>query len=156
MDISARLEFSAPPAAVFAMMTDKAYLEEVCVASESQSYEASVDGNQTHTSRNLAAPESAARFTGPTLTVKDDTTWGDAEADGARSADVRLSVLGQPVNMRARLRLTPRGKGSVVDLNGELKVNIPFVGKKMEQGAAPAVLAGFRTQQQVGDRWLAR
>jgi len=58
--------------------------------------------------------------------------------------------------MRARLRLTPGGKGSVVDLNGELKVNIPFVGKKMEQGAAPAVLAGFRTQQQVGDRWLAR
>ncbi|MET0695321.1 MAG: DUF2505 domain-containing protein [Propionibacteriaceae bacterium] len=156
MDISSRLEFAAAPADVYAMMTDKAYLEEVCEASRSLSYDASVDGNVTHTSRQLPAPESAARFTGPTLTVKDDTTWGEAAADGSRTAAVALSVLGQPVNMKATMRLTPGGKGSVIELSGELKVAIPFIGKKMEQASAPAVLAGFRTQQQVGDRWLAK
>ncbi len=40
----------------------------------------------------------------------------------------------------------------MVDLTGDLKVAIPFLGKKLEQAAAPAVLAGFRTQQRVGDR----
>ena len=138
------------------MLTDKAYLEEVCVASRSLSYEASVDGNQTHTSRQLAAPESTARFTGPTLTVNDDTTWGAAQPDGSRTADVRLTVQGQPVTLKAVMRLTPGGRGSEITLSGELKVAIPLVGKKIEQSAAPAVLAGFRTQQQVGDAWLAR
>ena len=34
-------------------------------------------------------------------------------------------------------------------------MNIPLLGRKLEESSAPAVLAGFRTQQQVGDRWLA-
>lgn len=156
MDISSRLEFAATPDQVFAMMTDQAYLEQVCVASQSLTYQASVDGSTTRTSRTLPAPESAARFTGPRLTVNDETTWGGAQPDGSRTADVRLTVLGQPVTMKATMRLAPAGAGSVVDLAGELKVAIPLLGKKLEQSAAPAVLAGFRTQQQVGNEWLAR
>ena len=42
-----------------------------------------------------------------------------------------------------------------MNLSGELKVNVPLLGRKLEQSAAPAVLAGFRTQQVAGDRWLA-
>ncbi len=156
MDISSRLEFAAAPDQVFAMMTNQAYLEQVCVASQSLTYQASVDGSTTRTSRTLPAPESAARFTGPRLTVNDETTWGDAQPDGSRTADVRLTVLGQPVTMKATMRLAPAGTGSLVDLAGELKVAIPLLGRKLEQSAAPAVLAGFRTQQQVGNEWLAR
>ena len=72
MDISTRLDFAAAPDRVYAMMTDQAYLDEVCVASESISYDASVSGSATHTSRTLPAPESAARFTGSQLTVIED------------------------------------------------------------------------------------
>jgi hypothetical protein len=156
MDISSRLDFAAPPADVYAMLTDQGYLEEVCVASHSLSYEASVEGNVTHTSRGLPAPDNAARFTGPTLTVLDETTWGAPEPDGSRTADVNLSVKGQPVTFRAQMRLAPGGRGSEVDLRGDLKVNVPLFGKKLEQSVAPAVLAGFGVQQQVGDQWLAR
>ena len=66
-----------------------------------------------------------------------------------------MTVLGQPVNLRGTLNLGPGGRGTKVDLDGELKVAIPLLGKKLEQSSAPAVLAGFRTQQRVGDRWLA-
>jgi uncharacterized protein YndB with AHSA1/START domain len=156
MDISARLEFAAPPQDVYAMLTDQAYLEEVCVASHSLSYEASAAGNVTRTSRGLPAPELAARFTGPVLTVLDETTWSGAQPDGSRTADVRLSVAKQPVTMRGTMRLVPSGPGTVVTLDGELKVAIPLFGKKMESASAPAVLAGFRTQQKVGDDWLSR
>ena len=65
MDISTGLDFAATPEEVYAMMTDQAYLEEVCVASESISYDVSVTGSSTRTSRTLPSPESAARFTGP-------------------------------------------------------------------------------------------
>ncbi len=65
-----------------------------------------------------------------------------------------MTVLGQPVSLKGSLQLRPGGRGTTVDLNGELKVAIPLLGRKLEQSSAPAVLAGFRTQQRVGDRWL--
>lgn len=156
MDISSRLEFAAPVAEVYAMLTDQAYLEEVCVASQSVSYRASVDGSVTRTERTLEAPESAARFTGPTLAVQDETTWGAAQGDGSRTAQVAMTVAGQPVSMNATMELSPGGAGSVVTLTGVLKAAIPLLGSRIEQGASPAVLAGFRTQQEVGERWLTR
>jgi hypothetical protein len=65
-------------------------------------------------------------------------------------------VQGQPVSMRGRLEVAAGGPGTVVQLTGELKVAIPLLGRKLEQSTAPAVLAGFRKQQEVGERWLAR
>jgi len=47
------------------------------------------------------------------------------------------------------------GKGTTVAYEADLNVNIPFVGKKLEQSAAPAVLSGIALQQRVGDQWLA-
>ncbi|HEX6758435.1 MAG TPA: DUF2505 domain-containing protein, partial [Propionibacteriaceae bacterium] len=66
-----------------------------------------------------------------------------------------MTVLGQPVNFRGKLEISPGGRGSVVDISGELKVAIPLLGRKLEESAAPAVMAGYKTQQEVGDRWLA-
>lgn len=156
MDISSHLDFAATPAEVYAMMTDQKYLEEVCVASESLSHHVSVDGSTTRTSRTLPAPDSAARFTGPQLTVNDEVVWADPASDDSRSAAVTMNVLGQPVNFRGKLEVSRGGRGSVVDVSGVLKVAIPLLGRKLEEAAAPAVMAGYRTQQEVGDRWLAR
>ena len=156
MDISNHLDFAAPPADVYAMMTDQRYLEEVCVASESISFHVSATGSTTQTSRTLPAPETAARFTGPQLTVNDEVVWDNPSSDGSRSGTVRMTVLGQPVNFRGEIRLSPGGRGSVVDVRGDLKVAVPLLGRKLEEAAAPAVLAAYRTQQEVGDRWLVR
>jgi hypothetical protein len=156
MDIATRLDFAADPAAVFTMLLDKGYQEEVCVASESISYDVAISGNTTTTSRTLPSPDSAARFTGPQLTVKEENVWGEAAADGSRTAVITLTVLGQPVTLKGQLQLSPGGRGTTIALTGELKVAIPLLGKKLEQASAPAVMAGFRTQQQVGDRWLSR
>ncbi len=156
MDISSRAEFAAPVEDVYAMMTDQAWLEEVCKASRSINYEATVSGTTTRTSRRLASPEAAARFTGPELTVVEEVAWGPAAGDGSRTGQLELTIPGQPVTMRGQVRLYPGGPGTISDITGELKVAIPLLGKKLEQSSAPAVLAGFRTQQQVGNDWLAR
>jgi hypothetical protein len=155
MDISSQLDFAGQATDVYAMMTDRKYLDEVCVASGSLSYHASVEGSTTKTSRTLPAPDSAARFTGPQLTVNEEVVWGDPSSDGSRDAAVTMTVIGQPVRFRGKLRLSPGGRGSVVDVTGELKVAIPILGRKLEESAAPAVMAGYETQQEVGDRWLA-
>ena len=156
MDISSHMDFAAAPAEVHAMLTDERFLTEVCVASESLSYHVSVDGSTTRTSRTLPAPDSAARFTGPQLTVNDEIVWAEAASDGSRSATVTMTVLGQPVTFKGGLRLSPGGRGSVVDVRGQLKVAIPLLSRKLEESAAPAVTASYRTQQEVGNRWLAQ
>jgi hypothetical protein len=155
MDISSHLDFAADPADVYAMMTDQGYLDEVCVASGSLSYDVSVDGSTTRTSRTLPAPDSAVRFTGPKLTVNDEVVWGDPSSDGSRGGTVTMTILGQPVKFRGKLQLSAGGRGSVLDITGELKVAIPILGKKLAESAAPAVTEGYKKQQEVGDRWLA-
>jgi hypothetical protein len=156
MDISSRAEFAAGVEDVFAMMTDQVWLEEVCKASQSINYEAMTNGTVTRTSRRLPAPEAAARFTGPEITVVEETTWGPAAGDGTRTGQVEMTIPGQPVTMRGETRLSPGGPGTIAELTGDLKVAIPLLGRKLEQGTAPAVLASFRTQQKVGNDWLAR
>jgi hypothetical protein len=155
MDISTDLDFAASPAQVHAMMLDRGYQEQVCVASEANPWQVEITAPRTWTSRTLEAPASAARFTGSELTILEETTWGEAAADGSREADLVLTVDRQPVSLRGKLHLSPGGRGTTVRLTGELKVNVPLLGRKLEQSAAPAVLAGFRTQQSAGDRWLA-
>lgn len=156
MDIRSRVEFTAGVEEVFAMMTDRAYLEEVCKATHARSHEATVTGTTTHTIRRLPAPAAAAKFTGPELTVSEKIDWGPADAAGHRTGRVSMSVPGQPVTMQGIVVLSADGPGTVAELTGVLKVAIPILGKKLEQAAAPAVLAGFRTQQKVGDAWLVK
>ena len=154
MDISARLDFAAPPSEVYPMLVNQQYQEQVCVDSHSLRYEVSVTPSGAKTSRTLPAPASAARFTGPELTIMEDVRWDEPSGDGSRTGTLTMSVQGQPVTLEGNLRLGPGGRGTVIDLTGELKVAIPLIGRKLEQSAAPAVLAGYSTQQGVGDRWL--
>ena len=156
MDITTRLEFAAPPAEVHAMLTDEKYLDEVCRETESSTWDVEVAGSTTRTTRAFPAPSAVAKFTGAELTVSERTAWGEPGADGTRTGDLEMTVQGQPVSMRGRLRVAAGGRGTVVQLTGELKVAIPLRGKKLEQSTPPAVLAGFRKQQEVGERWLAR
>ncbi len=155
MDISSSAEFAAEPDRVYAMMIDHDYLERVCVASHASAYDVSVTGATTKTSRTLESPASAARFTGPNLTVVEEVTWGPSAADGGRVGDLKLTVSGQPVAMNGTMTITPGGPGSVLELKGQLKVAIPLIGRKLEESAAPAVMAGFKTHRKVGADWLA-
>ncbi len=153
MDITSRAEYAADPETVFSMLTNPDYLHQVCVASQALEHEVSVEGSRTRTSRTLAAPESAARFTGPRLTVVEETDWREATGIG-RVGSVQLTVTGQPVSMRGEVQLSAGGPGSIVTMTGELKVAVPLLGKKLEKSAAPGVLLGFETQERVGKTWL--
>src|SRR3712207_2798531 len=142
MDITTRLQFAAPPTAGHAMPTDEKDLDAVCRETESTTWDVEVAGATTRTTRAFPAPAAVARFTGAELRVSERTVWGEAAADGTRSGELEMTVQGQPVSMRGRLALAAGGPGTVVELNGELKVASPLPGKKLEQSNAPAVPAG--------------
>ena len=154
MQLTAQQDFAAEPSQVAAMLTDQVFLEKVCLASEAEKHSVTVDGAHTTVSRTLPAPSAVAKFTGSTITIVEDLVWSAAAADGSRTAKFTLGVPGLPVEMLGTARMYAGGKGTRVDYAGDLSVNIPFVGKKFEQSAAPAVLDGIGLQQRVGDDWL--
>lgn len=155
MDVTSRIEFAADADTVHAMMIDEDYLIRVCEATGSKAYSVSVDGDTTRSDRTLESPPAAAKFTGPTLQVVEVIAWQPKAADGTRIGDIETGVPGQPVTLKGTITAEESGGSTVLTLTGDLKVNIPLLGRKLEQAAAPAMVAGFRTHQQVGDRWLA-
>ena len=155
MQLTAQQDFAAQPSQVAAMLIDRAFLEKVCIASEAEKHSVIVDGPHTTVTRTLPAPSAVTKFTGSTITIQEDLVWSPPAADGSRTASFTLTVPGLPVEMLGTARLEAGGKGTRVDYSGDLVVNIPFVGKKLEQSAAPAVLDGIGLQQRVGTDWLA-
>ncbi len=155
MDITSRAEFAADPQTVYAMLTNEEYQRRLMDQSKPIDSKIEVGTDEVTTTRTLPAPPEAARFTGPNIVVVEKLTWGPATADGSRTGQITMTVPKQPVSMKGTVSLAPGGKGTVVDLKGDFKVNIPLLGKKMESSAAPAVLAGFNDHQQVGNAWLA-
>ena len=51
--------------------------------------------------------------------------------------------------------LVEGGRGAVLSYDGELTVNIPFLGPGLAKQAAPLLLEALEIQQRVGDEYLA-
>lgn len=155
MDISSRLDFGADPTTVSTMMTDKAWLEQLVARSEPLSSSVQVAGANTVVQFQVAAPAEVSRFVGSSLELRQSVEWSPAAADGSREGTLVVEVPGMPVRMDGHARLYPGGRGTIVDYTGTLKVNIPLVGRKVEQQAAPYVKQAIDEQQAAGDEWLA-
>ncbi|WOP17874.1 DUF2505 domain-containing protein [Raineyella sp. LH-20] len=155
MQISATALFPADPARVFAMQIDRAFLEEVCRIGGAVRYEVEANGHRTRMSRSMPAPELARKFVGDTITVVETYLWGDASADGTRTADLVVDVPGTPGRMTGAAVLSPALGGSQIVVSGDLVVKLPLVGRKLEQAAAPALTAGIEVQETVARRYLA-
>lgn len=154
MEITSSLVFPADPATVFGLLTDPGFLEEVARESGGTDVSATVEGPVTLSKRSLPAPAEAQKFTGPIIKIVENRTWGDAGADGGRSADLELTVPGQPMTMAGTVTLRAEGAGTRMDFRGDLKVNIPLIGKKLEKLAMPSVQEGIKAEERVALRRL--
>jgi uncharacterized protein YndB with AHSA1/START domain len=162
MDLTDELRYAADPKTVFSMLTDEEFLARKAVATGALSHEVSAaprdDGGVTvRVQRVLPAkvPDFVRRFVGETIDVDQTDEWGPEEGDGARSGRFTATISGAPATMQGDLRLEADGdNGSVERFDGEVKVSIPFVGGKIEQVAANAVLAAVKKEGQVGRAWL--
>lgn len=155
MDIHARNEFAAEPSRVCAMLTDRAFLTAVCLASTPESYEVTVDGSLTRTRRVLRSPSAVAKLTGPTLAIIDQIEWAAPTGEVYHGA-ARISVEGLPAGLVGTVTLAPGGKGTVLDYHGDLTVDVPLIGPGLAKQAAPLLLEALDLQQRVGDEYLAK
>lgn len=152
MEISATHQYPQPLAEAFAMLTDPAFLEAVCIATDPLDYSVYVEGLRTGTRRTMKNHASIERFTGPTITVTDEISWAEAEGD-VRTGSTLVTVEGMPVTLRGTVALTPSGSGTSLTYAGDLTVAVPLFGAALERQAAPLLLEALERQSKVAQTW---
>lgn len=153
MEIRATHQYPQPVPDAFAMLTNPAFLEAVCLASDPIEYSTFVDGLRTGARRTMRNHASIERFTGPTITVSDEVTWQESNGDGTRTGTTLVAVEGMPVALTGTVTLAPSGGGSSLTYNGDLKVSVPLLGPALERQAAPLLLEALDLQAKVAQTW---
>jgi hypothetical protein len=99
-------------------------------------------------------PDFIKRFLGETIQVRQVEEWGAPDSAGARHANVKVTIKGQPASMVGTAVLTPTADGSTEILEGEVKVNVPFLGRKIESEIAKVIASALKIEQRVGLEWI--
>ncbi len=163
MRLSERLDYEATPDDVFAMITDKAFREDVCKAAGALSWSVEVDtagaagsaGASVTVRRVMPAdvPDMVKKLVGETIEVVQTEQW--EPADGAvRRAEVLVEISGQPAKMTGTATISPNGAGAVLAVDGDLKVTIPLLGGKLEKEVARGIRGALRVEHRRGVAYL--
>lgn len=155
MEIHATNDFAASVPEVFAMLTDSVFLRAVCLASDPLEHEVTVDGLRTASRRVMASPSVVSRLAGPTMAIVDEIAWEPDGTGPERRGAAHITVEGMPAELVGTVTLVPSGRGAVLSYDGELTVNVPFLGPGLAKQAAPLLLEALEIQQRVGDEYLA-
>ncbi|WP_427016778.1 DUF2505 domain-containing protein [Pseudarthrobacter sp. P1] len=99
-------------------------------------------------------PDIARKFVGASLTVTQLEEWNAPAADGSREATVKLTVAGAPLEVTAVQRLVADGENSRVELSGDVKSSIPFLGAKIASAAEPMIGKALNIQATLAKGWL--
>jgi hypothetical protein len=101
-------------------------------------------------------PDAYKKFVGRSIEIAQVEQWAAPAADGTRSATIDLHIKGQPASMIGTIELLPSsGGGSTERIEGELRVAVPFIGKKVEPEVAKVVADALKIEQRLNDEWIA-
>ena len=162
MQISATISYPSgtTPAQVYELATDADFRGEVCEATHALDYDVSVDAHddtaKVVVSRTMPAdvPDFMKKMIGETVDVVQTEDWGAPDADGQRTADVVVQIKGQPAKMVGSASILETGGGIEMRIEGDLKVAIPFIGKKVEPEIAKGIYAAIKREQEAADARL--
>lgn len=154
MHITTSHEFAADPQTVYRMLNSEEFLTMVAKEVRADQYSIDVGSDLTVLHAEVAAPQQARRFTGERLIINLTSKWVPAGPHAYRgSLDVDVDRM--PASLSGTGDLHAGGKGTVVDYEADFAINIPLLGKKLEQVAAPYVRSVIDVQQKVGNAYLA-
>ncbi len=136
--LSVTHEFGAAPAAVYALLTDRAFLDarlEATGGNDPEVVSLDTDGGATKIVTRQAIPAAAlpsmvaSMISGDPITERTE----DWRADGAGYlADFSVVIKGAPATLKGTIALTPSGAGSSLAVNASASVPIPLFGGKIE------------------------
>jgi uncharacterized protein DUF2505 len=147
--------YDAPAGAVYAMLVDRGFREQVCLAIKSPQSSVEVSGDvtvvidQTQVVRNV--PAFAAKLVGDRIDIHQVERW-----TSPTTADIEITIPGKPGQLRGTVTLTPSaGGGTDHVVAGDLKIGVPLVGGKLEGLIAGLLGKAMDKELEVGRSWLA-
>lgn len=155
MQISTRHSYQADIDTVIAMMADEVWLSAVARHAGADRWQVSSGADGSHVEAELAAPQKAVPFTGPTLKVKLDMFWPPSSNAGTRDGRIEVHIPGMPATMIGTGRMVSNGGTTDIDYDADFTIKLPLIGRGLEAAAAPYVRRVIDTQQQVGNDYLA-
>lgn len=158
-DFTHRQSFDDDPFAVFTMLSDRKYVQAKCEATGSLKTTVEVheesDGATTIVSTRVLpaeVPSVARKFVGETITATETQEWSPPDADGSRTAKVRVDFSG-PLAFAGSLQLAPSGTGSEVVTEGVFTASVPFVGGTIESVAADQTTRYLNAEEKLAREW---
>ncbi|HEY7043966.1 MAG TPA: DUF2505 domain-containing protein [Nocardioidaceae bacterium] len=162
MKISAEISYpGATPEQAYGLSRDPEFRAAVCEATHALDYDVRVDEHDDETAsvvvtRTMPAevPDFLKKMVGETIGVVQTEEWGKPDGDGQRTADVVVSISGQPAKMTGTAAIVRTDEGAAMRIEGDLKVAIPIFGKKVEPEIAKGIYAAIKQEQRTGTSWL--
>jgi hypothetical protein len=159
MELEEIQDYDADPEAVFAMLCDQSWREEVCRATHAIDYSVSVDESDdsitVRTTRVLPAnvPEPIKSLVGEHIEIVQTETWSTADSI-TRHAEIDVRIARQPASMTGTMTLEPRGAGTRQTVVGDIRVRIPLLGRRLEPELAKAVRAALDKEGECARAYL--
>lgn len=161
MEFTREYTYDAPPAAVFAMFADEAFVQRRLVATGALSTKVELvpegDGLRITTNRVLPphVPDFIRKLVGDSIDLDEVEVWGGPAPDGSRTGTITVSISGAPVRLDGATALRPTATGTVYTINGTVKAAVPLLGRRIESATSPAVTGALDKEAEVGRAWLA-
>jgi hypothetical protein len=156
MKIRESFQYPAGVEAVFALIADKKFRVEAAEKTGGLDVSATVETADDATKVTLqrtqpaTVPDFVKKAIGDAVTVKQVETWSEPDAHGTRKAKLSMKVAGQPAGFDGTATLKNDGKGAEFVVSGDVKVSVPFIGKKFEPIIAKAVLSSIKHDVKAG------
>ncbi|NVM99917.1 DUF2505 domain-containing protein [Arthrobacter sp. SDTb3-6] len=162
MALTASTTLSATAQRVTDVFADEEFVKHVSftVGGELKSFEISGPTSGAFTTKTVRTlpttrmPEIARKVVGATLTVTQLEDWSAPAADGSRSNNIKLTVAGAPLDVTAVQTLSATGDSTLVELSGEVKSAVPFLGAKIASAAEPVIGKALNLQATLAQEWL--
>lgn len=157
MRFTHELVYDAPATDVHAMLADPAFRNAVLEAQHVLRHHVQivptdsgmeVTLEQTQAARGI--PSFAQKFIGDEITIIQRELW-----TGPELADLFVSIPGKPGDASGRMRLAESGGRTKQEINLEIKVGIPLLGRKLEGLVADLLTKALKVENEVGRAHLA-
>jgi hypothetical protein len=152
------ISFDGTTEAVYAMLSDPAFREEVCRAAGATSYDVTVTPTDTglesviETSSPVdGLPALVKKLLGSTMTLHQVERWASPDA-----ATMQVSVPGTPGAFTGTIRLQSTDTGATQTVEADIRVGVPIIGAKIEALIGSGLGHVLKVQARVGADWLSR
>lgn len=152
MQVSHRVRYDAPVAAVRAMLLDPAFRERAALAMGASAVDVAIDGEVVRidmASQSHHIPTFVRPLVGDQVVARQAEDWTGDEASFSVTAG-RI-----PAGVQGRRALVASGNGCIDGFEGEARARIPLVGGRLERLIAERLAEGWDIEHGVGIAWLA-